>query len=132
MQWIIDMILELAREQIGYFYRGDNTPNDFAIGDLVLDGAWHELDLSGIVPENAKCVNLKVNIRDIAINKRFDVRAKGQVNLQNVLSLWTQTANVRLGGVFPVNISSDRVIEYRAQVAAWTLVFLNVNGWWLR
>ena len=132
MQWIINMILELAKEQIGYFNRGDNTPNDFAIGDLTLDGAWHDLDLSAIVPENAKCVDIKVNIRNDFVDRRFDIRENGNVNTVNLLSLWTQVAGIRLGGLFPINLDANRVVEYRAPAAGWTLIFLNVNGWWLR
>lgn len=130
MQWLFDIVVDMVRLAGCYVNRGDNTPNDFTTVDFTLDGAWHALDLSAIVPENAHAINLKVNVRNNAISQRFDVRVAGQVNTVNLLSLWTQVGGVRLGGVYPVNVGSSRIIEYRSSVAGWTLVFMNVNGWW--
>lgn len=132
MQWLIDIIKARIHSQLGYFNRGDNTPNDFTTGDFTLDGAWHDLDLSGIVPEDSKCVNLKVNVRASIVDNRFDIRQNGNVNTANLLSVWTQVKDRRIGGVFPVNVDSARIVEYRGTAGNWTLVFINVNGWWLR
>jgi len=40
----------------GFEDRGDPAVYDYDKNDLTKDGAWHDLDLSGIVPENAKAV----------------------------------------------------------------------------
>ncbi|MBA7695001.1 hypothetical protein ES703_103618 [subsurface metagenome] len=132
MQWLIDIIKELIHGQLGYFYRGDPAVHDFDLLDLTIDGAWHDLDLSAIVPEGAKCVNLITNLRNQFVGVQIRIRRKGQVNIINSLTVWSQTAIVRLGGLFPVNLNADRVIEYNITPGGWTLIKISVAGWWLR
>ncbi|GAH71411.1 unnamed protein product, partial [marine sediment metagenome] len=40
----------------GFVDRGDPAAYDYAKEDLTIDGAWHDMDLSGIVSEFAKAV----------------------------------------------------------------------------
>lgn len=47
-----------------YFTRTPDATNyDFQVGDFTIDDSWHDLDLSDIVPANAKLVLCRVAIR---------------------------------------------------------------------
>lgn len=132
MQWLINIINELFDDRHRYFDRGDPNIWDFGMLDLTLDGAWHTLDLSAIVPANAVAVSLKVNLRNTAIHKKFDLRKTGNAQAYCTCALWTQVANIRIGGVFVVSCSESRSIDYISAVGGWTSINLQVNGWWLR
>lgn len=131
MQWLFDIIRGVVAADIGYVDRGDPGAWDFEMGDLTLDGAFHTLHLASIVPEHAVAVSLKVNLRNTSANKKFDIRKDGNANPHCTCALWTQVANIRLGGVFTISLSEFRSIEYSATAGGWNLANLQVNGWWL-
>jgi len=142
MQWFIDTIYALAKNYIdaylathpslGFFVdRGDPLAWDFTVGDFTDDNAWHDLDLSSIVPAGATSVLVKVNLESLQIEKKFELRRKDNASGYNTLAIWTQFSNVRIGGVFLVPCNANRVIQYLANPATWSLINVNVNGWFL-
>jgi len=140
MQWFIDTIFDLAKNYIDAYLathpalssvvnRGDNLAWDFTEVDFTKDNAWHDLDLSAIVPAGATWVLLKINLETTAAEKKFELRKKGNTSIYNTLAIWTPFANVRIGGVFLIPCDTNRVIEYYANPATWSTIFVNVNGW---
>lgn len=134
MQWLINIMQEWIAAE-GYLksacvYRGDNAAWDWETGDFILDGNWHHRNLSAIIPPEAVAVSLKINLRASIANASFSVRKDGSVNAINNLRVWTQAANIKLGGVFTVFPAADRVIEYQGTNAVFDLCNMNVNGWW--
>lgn len=94
-----------------YADRGDPAVPDFTEADLIMDGAWHELDLSGIVA--AAGANHLVHIRsweDVMPN----IREVGNVNDLNIGAEW-------------VMMNADRKIEYKNFGGNFTK--LVVRGW---
>lgn len=132
MQAVIDAILEIVSDRIGYFDRGDPLNYDFTLADLLMGGAWHDLDLSGIVPANARAVLFNVQCINNVINKQFRFRQNGNVNPRNVRGLRSQVAGLLYMDSFVVACDSNRVIEYSMQGFTWTYVDFTVCGWWLR
>ncbi len=143
MQWFIDVIMAMVADllaafkvtihgQLGYFNRGDPATNDFAVGDFTQDGAFHVLDLSGIVPAGARAVAFRCQVRSAAANKILTFLSNGQFNIVNAGVCRTVVANMRHEFALTVNVDSDRKAKYHASVAGFNIINCTVTGWWLR
>jgi hypothetical protein len=121
-----------AAVYVNYVDRGDPAAFDFAVGDLTTDGAWHDLDLSSIVPASAKAVIIKVAIEDNAAGNAFAFRKNGNSNAFNIARQATQVADVTIHmppTIIPVD--TNRVIEYLATSTTWTTINIQVCGWFI-
>lgn len=143
MQWFINIVMALVtielaalkvliHGQLGFFDRGDPAVPDFVTIDFTADNAWHDLDLSAIVPADAQSVLLSVVLNDNLIGRAFRIRKKGNVNGINVCRLDLLVANIDHYGDWVCPINSDRFLEYRLTAVGWTTIALSVKGWWLR
>lgn len=108
--------------------RGDPAAADFDETDLTLDGNWHELDLSSIVPADASLVLLRGIMEDTASNDYLQFRTDGNSNAANV-------ATLRAGGSYRAAVEllvapSGQKIEYRGGSGAAPDIDLTVGGWW--
>ena len=131
MQWLIDLIIESIGVPPVFIDRGDPANDDFLVGSLVRDGAWHDLDLSSIVPSNASCVALAAYISGTTVLKWCEFRKKGNVNVYNESYFVTQVANVSITGDFNIPIGSDGLLQYRFQDSTINNGAITVKGWWL-
>lgn len=111
--------------------RGDPALVDFAIGDLTADGAWHDLDLSGIVPTDQRFVLLAVVIANSSINRLLQIRKKGNANIPNASIQNIQVANVALSSDCTNPISQDGFLEYNLTAGGWIIINITVKGWWV-
>lgn len=110
--------------------RGDPAGNDFATHNFTQDNTWHELDLSGIVPADAKGVVVSLLLLNAGVGRYFALRQHGNVNSWNVSGNTIQVANIfyRTDATCPVD--GDRHIDYFASAAGWTIINMTVKGWW--
>lgn len=132
MQWLIDIIVAVVRQQIGYFDRGDAPAWDFVIGDFTKDGTWHDLTLPTCVPLNARLVLLNVQVRATAVNKSVFFASADYSNDFNLSQNWTQSINIRIGQDFKVRPNpGTRDIRYLMSITGLSLVNVVVRGWWL-
>ena len=135
MQWLIDIAKEAMENWIYdngiYRYRGDPAAVDFISATLTKDGVYHDLDLSGIVDENAKAVNLVIYFNCLNTGIASLYKAKGQVNPANTSQLITQIASVPFAADIQVAIDSTGKIEYNIGAATWIFYSITVKGWWL-
>jgi hypothetical protein len=115
--------------------RGDPVTFDFGseagLGGLVADGAWHDLDLSPIVPAGASHVQLAVTIQaTTAIGAPgLWLRKNGNTGGYNVAALRVQTANQSIDGRHLLLCDAGRVIEYFLTDTSWSGVTITVCGW---
>lgn len=110
--------------------RGDPSGYDFILSDFILDGAWHDLDLSGIIPVGVKAVLVRTEIRANTAGKTMTFRKKGNINNYNTNILRTQVGGVVNNIDMVVIPNTDRVIQYAAVVATWTRLLVVIKGWW--
>lgn len=109
--------------------RGDKNVNDKFTGDFAKDGAWHDLDLSAIVPAGSSAVVLKIKGQTTAAPGALVFRKNGNTGGETVSGLYTQVANVpTLASVF-VALDAGRIVEYLASALTWTTLDLCVVGW---
>jgi len=86
---------------------------DFAIGSgLTADTAWHELDVSAIVPANASMAYVKLQIRSNSTDVYIQLRDTTQTNVFQVVMFRTQVANLYNYGCFWIPMDSNRKVDY--------------------
>lgn len=111
--------------------RGDPADHDYRTGDLTTDGAWHDMDLSGIVPAGARAVTLRVWLMDNLTAQAFVFRTNGNANAYNAAVVRLQAANTRISQDKIIALDANRVIEYFASNTVWNEYYITVKGWWL-
>ena len=134
MQWLIDIIKDWSAEQ-GYLTasfvdRGDTTLPDWDHLTLTLDNAWHELDLSAIVPANATAVSILCIMNGDAVGRRISLRKSGNANEGNMSIRTTNVANTVGQHDMVVAASANQIIDYKI-TTGWNILILVVKGWWL-
>ena len=116
----------------GYHDRGDPAVYDYDKDDLTKDGAWHDLDLSAIVPAGAVLIKIVGHVEGAGVDWKIWFRKKGNVNEINHGGMETLRANVERHRSATVTPDANRVIQYKADNVAWTTLDLAVRGWWIR
>jgi len=114
-----------------YVDRGDPADIDFNNNDLILDDTWHELDLSAVIPTNAKlvcCIAFVVATNLSALPMAYDVYGKTNHNTGYVHNL--STVDLPSSLCFTIPVSANRKILYNGitDIAVWGLT---VQGWWI-
>ncbi len=113
-----------------YVDRGDPASFDFVKTDLTIDGAWHTLDLSSLVPSGAKAVLLLGEVEGAAVDWKINFRKNGISNEVNHAGMETLRAGVERHRSSIIALDANRVIEYKADNQTWTTLSLGVRGWW--
>lgn len=109
--------------------RGDPSAFDWSLLDLTIDGNWHDLDCSGIVPEGAKFIWFRLYLIDDVTGSWFQMRKKGNSNVYNTLTVLTQAANIPIEAQGFVACDENRMVQYRATNTTFTMIYLLVRGW---
>jgi len=111
--------------------RGSLSVPDYTEATLTRDGAYHDLDLSAIVPTGAVAVLLEIKLRDNAISGYMYVRKNGLTGANDSITLTVQITNETT--YYPAIIVAcdpNRVIEYFVS-SGLDSVKLTVRGWWI-
>ncbi len=114
----------------GYVDRGDPAAVDFDQDDLTLDGNWHDLDLSAIVPFGAKAVNLHMDVSDTHRGHGLELRKNGNVNEAVHLVCLAPINNSDSHCISVIACDRSRRLEYRVVTSADSAI-ITVNGWWM-
>lgn len=122
---------DFGRQFSRYVDRGDPATHDFNLLDLTTDGAWHELDLSPIVPTGTKAVNITFNIRDNLINQILLLRQNGNTKDKNCLLQRTQVANHLITHNGILACDANYKIAYKATNTTWTSITITIMGYFL-
>lgn len=131
MQWLIDLVIEAIGIPPVFIDRGDPAVPDFPVGSFIIDNAWHDLDLSGIVPATASAVLLAIEIASINAASQVILRKKGNINHINISQILTQVGGFLISGDFVCPIGSDGLLEYQIPPNPWIFLNVTVKGWWL-
>jgi len=114
----------------GYVDRGDPAVYDYDKDDLTKDGAWHDMDLSGIVPEKAKAVFIIGHLEGNGADWTIMFRKKGNTNEVVHGGMETLRANIERHRSSIIALDDNRKIQYKADAQAWATLDLAVKGWW--
>lgn len=110
--------------------RGDPAAWDFVTGDFTKDNAWHDLDLSGIVPALAKAVLLRLYVASAALGKSFLLRKDGNTNALSAVQISPTVTGVAFSSNPSCPVSTARKLEYKVTDANINQAYLCVMGWW--
>ena len=128
--WLTQLVAHLRAYLGAYHDRGSHASSDFNAAALTKDSAWHDLDLSGIVDEDAKAVHLNVVIRNSTVDAQVVFRKNGYTSIPDEHGIRTQVADQRLINNIIVPCDENRIIEYNvANVGTWATINLNIQGW---
>ena len=110
--------------------RGDPAAADYSTDDFTKDDAWHDLDLSAIVPTNAKGIFVRVSIDTNTVPAAFYLRKNGNSNGYNAFEIRAQVVNLGNATEGIVFIDANRVVEYYATSGVtWSTLSLIIKGW---
>ena len=112
-----------------YVDRGVVAAVDFAVGDFTKDSAWHTLDLSSIIPSNAKKVTVVTRWQDVTAIRSLQFSTTSGASGQNVFSPWSENPLAIQGLKFELVPTSAGLISYWIQSGTWTTFNLTVVGW---
>lgn len=115
---------------LGFVDRGDPAAADFRLGDVTTDYTWRDMDLSGIVSVGAKCVLMRVSVKDNVADSLFQFRTDGNSNGLNSGIVRTYVANVWSDLDVKIALPASRIIEYRATNTTFSDLYITVSGWW--
>lgn len=112
-----------------YTDRGDPSSADFSGGTIVKNGAWHDLDLSGIVGEAHRLVLMRVFAESDYANDYILFRTNGNVNTANTSRLTTQNDGVEIEADLWIWTDAAGVIEYWVSDSDWNSLEIFIRGW---
>lgn len=110
--------------------RGDAPAWDKNLAAFVTDGAWHDYDLSSIVPVGTKAITYKLLVQAPGIAGFVRFRNKDNNTLFNTTHTQPQVANVTNAVDGVIGVNSNRLIEYQITNMVWTTINFVIKGWW--
>jgi len=108
--------------------RGDPIASDFTQADMTLDNAWHDLDLSAIVPADAIWVMFIVELRHNVGDGFLQFRKNGNANVFASPKVYVQVVNEEVAAQMLVPCDDAQIIEYRADLNI-QFVTMTILGW---
>jgi len=120
--------------QVGRFVprNSDAAAYDFTLANFTIDTAWHDLDLSAIVPAGAIAVLVQWGMRNSDADAPTALRRNGMVNVIEIVHGRSIAANIYSPYSMIVPCDANRVIEYRiTNVGTWGYLSMIILGWWI-
>ena len=116
---------------MNYVDRGNLISADFVVGDFTKDGAWHDLDLSGIIDAGAVLIIAKLYITTDVANRAVRFKNADYANDGNTSMHRTQVANVPFINDLQVPPNANGIIKYKFDAVAWSEAQFTIRGWFV-
>ncbi len=114
-----------------FVHRGAVAAYDFSAASFTADSTFHSLDVSAIVPKNAKRVRVSLQAAFTGAGKVFAIGEHGVSSVYNMQALRCPVAGAADNGFGEVNIGTDGLIDYYVGGADATQLYLTIIGWWI-
>ena len=111
--------------------RGEVADFDFRVGDFTKDGAFHTLDLSGIVPVGVTQLELAIAVHPDFGGGQLYVGNKDYTNYPNLLRTCSGTSGYCYWAYGRVSCNAFRELQYMVAAGAYTSIELLVRGWYI-
>lgn len=125
--------LGLGVNPLEYVDRGDVAAYDFILGGLTMDGNYHALDLSAILPDSARIVEIYYNFKRNAVDGTLRFR---NIDVTTEFSMAKNTMLVTgrsMYGNFAMRVDDTKIIYYNGtNDGNWVDCNITVTGWWLQ
>jgi hypothetical protein len=113
--------------------RGDATAFDFTQADVIIDGAYHDLDCSAIVPATATAIEFTINVKQsaaIADGIGVFLRKKGYTHTFNIAGICPQVINITNTQTMVVACDANRFIQC-AITSAFITMGITITAWYI-
>lgn len=130
MEWLYKIINNFIWQTSGYFSFIDRVGVDFDTPYFTADGNWHTIDFSGLVPEQTKCVQCTIQLKESVGFKQMRFRKWGATTVFPVTGSRTQAANQQYRDNVIVPVSKTGLAEYNIQPAVWSEITIQLVGYW--
>lgn len=111
--------------------RGDIDNYDLTQATMTMDGAFHDWDISGIVPAGTTMVLVGARIADTTVGRFVYVQYKGFLEGVNTSLLVNAVTNKTAYNEFIVPVDPDVLkLEYMTYPAAIDVISFYIKGWW--
>ena len=122
---------EIGKENYMEYDDDDLAAYDITQTNVIIDGAWHELDLDTYktVPSNAIGFLGNIYIEGTAINQLIIFRDTSQNNEYQASNLRTKNDNIGRG-ILPISLDSNHKFDYRCNA---NLIGIGITVvWWIQ
>jgi len=111
--------------------RGDTATPDLETGDFVADSAWHDLNLSGIVPSNAILMYCRLILNSVNLGDRLLLRKKGYTSEYNMSDIRIVVPNIYTIAYPIISLNENGIAEYKRLNPEFNFIEMTVRGWWI-
>jgi len=130
MQWLIDIITEQLKQQVGYFHLNCPPTPHWSTPDLAASTAWITREASPFVPTGTRAILLRCFGEAPAPDQRLQIRAIGDIPWHNMGILRTQVANRSMDMDKIVTLNDALQFETKVSTVTWTTVYMTIQGYW--
>ncbi len=109
--------------------RGDPAVKDFETVDFTIDNAWHDLNLTAIIPAMTGFLFCTVEINYNAIGRLVQFRTKGNVNRPNVSAIRSVAVNSPNVADITIPTAGNQIIQYKIEHTDFLNISLTVKSW---
>ncbi|KKL94701.1 hypothetical protein LCGC14_1862020 [marine sediment metagenome] len=109
--------------------RGNVTDPDWQSVDLTKDDAYHDLDLSGIVPVGTTFVQIIIQFLGFDTTLYLSLKEKDYISAELGHHLSQRVAGTPYMAEVWLGVNADRVIEYKSKNALWLDLQITVAAW---
>jgi len=110
-------------------YRGTVPKPDFEAGDITIDGAYHDLDLSGIIPAGSFAALISTNVKCNAVGDTMVlIHPDDSANERSTFKTQVNVLNKYSSGYGIVFCNTSYIIKYKV-TAGVTVLQIHICGW---
>lgn len=110
--------------------RDVSSAGDFTVGNFTIDAAPHDLDISSIVPANAKAIAITTQAQNNIISVGWSMRGKGTTNPPYAINLEAAAVPINYHAIIPLN--NQAILTYTvSNTGVWTYVQFGIVGYWI-
>lgn len=132
---ILNEELRRLDKKSGFVDRGDDpTSEDFFDSDLTINGGFHDLDISSIVPPTAKAVLIRVTAANDTVGSYILLKSKhenGHGYNAFVGTILVADEDHTWDAIVPIEIPSQITYKVTLGASTWDYIALHIGGWWL-
>lgn len=105
-------------------------PPDFTVDDLVIDGDWHTLDLSGIIPQGVKAVYVQLLVKATEVGKIIRLRKDSSAGTLSTCVGRTIVANELLNIPVEMGVTPEQTLDYWIESSTWSNFSWRIRSWY--
>jgi hypothetical protein len=123
-------LFTLSQRPVPYYTHLPNAAHyDFILTDFITDNQWHALELSSILPTQAKLAHIFSVINDDATSF-IAIQAYDEQDEYNRFANRISVADIPSYAEGILDVSNSKRLRYRASNTTFTTIGLKIRGYW--